>query len=170
MVYPHAEDAPPVAVGGGSEAQGNSSLLRSRKRTLLLLRRGRRVGKGNIVFDPVDLRHQRTVDVVFAAYSENPSRGGRRVFEVDSLMQQSVYSMIETLVPRGEDGGLKNCNEYLQVFGKGSNGRPHWVVLLEEPCSVCANKHSNTDEKVGARSPAPSRSARDGRARARWAE
>lgn len=52
-------------------------------------------------------------------------------------MQQNVYSMIETLVPRGEDGGLKNRNEYLQVFGKGSNGRPHWVVILEEPCFVC---------------------------------
>lgn len=46
---------------------------------LLLLRRGRKVGKGNIVFDPVDLRHQRTVDVVFAAYSENPSKAKRGV-------------------------------------------------------------------------------------------
>ena len=66
--------------------------------------------------------------------------------EVDSLMQQSVYSMIETLVPRGEDGGLKNRNEYLQVFGKGTNGRPHWVVILEEPCFVCS---TNTRIQMG---------------------
>lgn len=46
---------------------------------LLLLRRGKKTGKGNVVFDPVDLRHQRTVDVVFAAYSENPSREARGV-------------------------------------------------------------------------------------------
>ena len=32
-----------------------------------------------MAFDPVDLRHQRTVDVVFAAYSENPSREERGV-------------------------------------------------------------------------------------------
>ena len=89
--------------------------------------------------------------------------------EVDSLMQQSVYSMIETLVPRGEDGGLKNRNEYLQVFGKGSNGRPHWVVILEEPCSVC-NKHSNTGGKGLAPSPVTSRWARDAKARTRWEE
>ena len=87
--------------------------------------------------------------------------------EVDSLMQQSVYSMIETLVPRGEDGGLKNRNEYLQVFGKGSNGRPHWVVILEEPCFVCCNKHSNTDGKVLVPSPAPWRWARDEKERIR---
>lgn len=82
-------------------------------------------------------------------------------------MQQSVYSMIETLVPRGEDGGLKNRNEYLQVFGKGSNGRPHWVVILEEPCFVCCNKHSNTDGKVVAPSLAPWRWARDEKERIR---
>ena len=32
-----------------------------------------------VLLDPVDLRHQRTVDVVFAAYSENPSREKRGV-------------------------------------------------------------------------------------------
>ena len=46
----------------------NSTLLRRSKRTLLILRRGRRQGNGNIAFDSIDMRHQRNPDVVIAPF------------------------------------------------------------------------------------------------------
>lgn len=33
-------------------------------------------------------------------------------------MQRSVFTTMETLVPRAMDGGLKNSDVYLQVFGE----------------------------------------------------
>ena len=38
-------------------------------------------------------------------------------------MQSSIYTTIETLVPRAEVGGLENCNDYLQVFGDKGKAR-----------------------------------------------
>lgn len=38
-------------------------------------------------------------------------------------MQRSIYTTIETLVPRGEVGGLENSNYYLQIFGEKGKSR-----------------------------------------------
>ena len=38
------------------------TLLRRSKRTLLILRRGRRLANGSITYDPIDMRHQRHPD------------------------------------------------------------------------------------------------------------
>ncbi|CBK22092.2 uncharacterized protein [Blastocystis hominis] len=66
----HDEDTVPL----GDE----SSLLRRRKRTLLILRRGRRLANGSVSFAGLDLRHQRNPDVVIAPYSVRGRRGERR--------------------------------------------------------------------------------------------
>lgn len=39
------------------------------KRTLLILRRGRRLANGSITYDPIDMRHQRHPDVIISPYS-----------------------------------------------------------------------------------------------------
>ena len=45
------------------------TLLRRSKRTLLILRRGRRLANGSITYDPIDMRHQRHPDVIISPYS-----------------------------------------------------------------------------------------------------
>lgn len=46
------------------------TLLRRSKRTLLILRRGKRQTNGAISFDAIDMRHQRNPDVVITPFSE----------------------------------------------------------------------------------------------------
>ncbi len=38
-------------------------------------------------------------------------------------MQRSIYTTLETLVPRSEVGGLQNSNDYLQIFGEKGESR-----------------------------------------------
>ena len=47
-------------------------------------------------------------------------------------MHDSVYMMMETLVPRSEAGGLKNCDEYLQLFGTNRPTRPYWLFVMNK--------------------------------------
>ena len=88
-------------------------LLRRSKRTLLILRRGRRKFNGDIVFATLDMRHQRNPDVVICPYS----------LREQSIMERSIYVTMETLVPRALDGGLDNSNFYLQIFGDSKFSR-----------------------------------------------
>lgn len=44
-------------------------------------------------------------------------------WEVESIMERSIYVTMETLVPRALDGGLDNSNFYLQIFGDSKFSR-----------------------------------------------
>lgn len=47
-------------------------------------------------------------------------------------MQRNIYITIETLVPRGEAGGLQNSNHYLQIFGNHGECRKVRVATRRE--------------------------------------
>ena len=49
-------------------------------------------------------------------------------------MQRSIYSTIETLVPRSENGGLENSNDYLQIFGE--KGKTRKVMIIHSLSNV----------------------------------
>lgn len=50
------------------------TLLRRSKRTLLILRRGRRLANGSVTYDSIDMRHQRHPDVIISPYSTHSGK------------------------------------------------------------------------------------------------
>ncbi|KAK8801249.1 hypothetical protein WA171_004396 [Blastocystis sp. BT1] len=98
------------------------TLLRRSKRTLLILRRGRRLANGSITYDPIDMRHQRHPDVIISPYSTYS----------ESLLLRSVYETVETLVPRGSVGDSKNSDDYLQIFGEKGETRKFWIMVKQK--------------------------------------
>lgn len=82
--------------------------------------------KGNIVFDPLDLRHQRSVDVVFAAYSENPSRSERGVR--DRLIDAAECALYD------RDSGSsrrRRRSEKLRRISPSFRKRKQWTTALD---------------------------------------
>lgn len=81
------------------------------------------------------MRHQRNPDVVITPFSEIISTVVFCWLGIDSIMQRSIYTTIETLVPRSDVGGLENSNYYLQIFGEKGKSRkviPIFVIDILE--------------------------------------
>ncbi|KAL4454201.1 hypothetical protein ABPG74_012158 [Tetrahymena malaccensis] len=101
--------------------RNNYPYFKKTRHTLLMFRR---IGDKN---QKLELRHQRTSDVVFEVTDEqDPSK-------VDTMMKEYVYQMIETLLPKAQFiPGVDKHLKMMELFANPDNYRNGWISVVEK--------------------------------------
>ncbi|KRX07743.1 hypothetical protein PPERSA_05806 [Pseudocohnilembus persalinus] len=98
----------------------DSKFFRQSKKILLMFRRQSDKSV------QLELRHQRTSDVVFDLVDENQAN------KLDDQSQQYVYNMIETLLPKARIGIENDQFKMMEIYGNSQKPRDHWICFNQK--------------------------------------
>jgi len=99
--------------------EGESDYLRKAKKVLLMFRRN------DAKEGTLELRHQRTCDVVFDQVD--------KCADIANSSKEYVYKMIETLLPKANYSALQNNHlKMMELWADSSKPREGWISVCEE--------------------------------------